>query len=386
MEENNQLPPQQDVNVKIPLQPSDTTIATAKKTGRFSLKAIISTIIFLLLAGGAAAGYVYREPILKLVSNTTTIPTPAIVQTSPTPTPDPTADWKIYEGNGFSFKYPNIMSLEEESNYSTLIDKSPEMVGQPREIFVRKLNSSLSNYATNSAQSFGKYTFRVESKDKDAQTRLGGKEVQEYIISCGVHCYWRIIQFSSNNTNHELFFDIAGGGLIQFSDQILSTFKFTEKHPQPTSCKEVKTGITEIVDGPFREISKNSFAGEVDVEGEVVSRIKQDLSGQVEMVYVVLANKNGSTAYGSFLEYYTKEAASGNTINYIENGTLIFRLGAINNNKFETQSAVDTGTVEKIKEALNTNQRVKLHLKIPIYGGSGAASDFSYACEYRLNP
>lgn len=80
---------------------------TVKKTSKFSIKAIIGTIIFLLLAGGAAASFVYREQIMTLV----TVPTPTSIAT-PTPPPIPEKDvyaaWNTYvnEEDEFSIQYP----------------------------------------------------------------------------------------------------------------------------------------------------------------------------------------------------------------------------------------------------------------------------------------
>jgi len=37
------------------------------------------------------------------------------VATSPSTSPDPTADWKTYDGNGFSFKYPSDLTVKQDS-------------------------------------------------------------------------------------------------------------------------------------------------------------------------------------------------------------------------------------------------------------------------------
>lgn len=78
-----------------------------KPASKFSIKAIIGIIIFLLLAGGAAAGYVYREPLMSLVSKPS--PTPAPIVTI-TPTPNPTTDWETYIDTqfGYSIKYDKV--------------------------------------------------------------------------------------------------------------------------------------------------------------------------------------------------------------------------------------------------------------------------------------
>ncbi len=92
---------------------------TVKKTSRFSIKAIIGTIIFLLLAGGAAAGYVYKEQITLLVVKPT--PTPTVTPT-PTPTPQVPSDWLAFEDKetGISFKYPKDYTVEAENSDNIL--------------------------------------------------------------------------------------------------------------------------------------------------------------------------------------------------------------------------------------------------------------------------
>jgi hypothetical protein len=100
---------EEDQNIETPAVSEVTQPITptnpVKPVSKLSIKAIIGIIIFLLLAGGAAAGYVYREPIMKLVAKPTPTTSP-ILTVTPTPTPDPTADWKIYQGDGLSFKIP----------------------------------------------------------------------------------------------------------------------------------------------------------------------------------------------------------------------------------------------------------------------------------------
>jgi hypothetical protein len=102
--EENQNPIQNPVVESQPVSEIPSTTPVNPKP-KFSLSAIIGIIIFLLLAGGAAAGYVYREPLMKLVINPTPTPTISI---SPTPSPDPTADWQTFTNTpyGYSIKYP----------------------------------------------------------------------------------------------------------------------------------------------------------------------------------------------------------------------------------------------------------------------------------------
>jgi len=124
MENQNPSPVSENTN-PTPDTPVETPPVSdiPKPKVKISLGAIIGIIIFLLLAGCAAAGYVYREPLMKLVSKPTPTPT---VSVSPTPTTDPTENWKIYSDAkwyGFSIKYPETINSEP------LIITQDEVVG-----------------------------------------------------------------------------------------------------------------------------------------------------------------------------------------------------------------------------------------------------------------
>lgn len=86
---------------------------------KFSIKAIIGIIIFLLLAGGAAASFTVLKPqIMKLVSKPTPTPTviPGSTRNPVTPTPDPTADWITHTTNEYTVKYPADFNIIPDSS------------------------------------------------------------------------------------------------------------------------------------------------------------------------------------------------------------------------------------------------------------------------------
>lgn len=97
-----------------------------KKASKFSIKAIIGTIIFLLLAGGAAAGFVYREPVFKLILMPKD--TSKVLKPSP-PIPSEKLGWKslVLDETNISFLYPERWSISEVSksesdNFSVVIN------------------------------------------------------------------------------------------------------------------------------------------------------------------------------------------------------------------------------------------------------------------------
>lgn len=113
-------PPVENVSVPPAVTPTQAGPTTPEKKNSPIL--IIALILFLvgILSLG---GYVI---LTKYFSKTTTTPTPTPIVVA-TPTPDPTADWKTYTNDkyGFSFKYPQTLSMEinevSTSNYIQLI-------------------------------------------------------------------------------------------------------------------------------------------------------------------------------------------------------------------------------------------------------------------------
>lgn len=108
-----ETPSIQTPSVSQPPQTPPPTQNPVKPAKKISIKALIGIIIFLLLAGGASAGYVYREPLLALVSKPSPTPAPIV-----TITPTPTSTMQTYTNRqyGFSFEYPNEWFVEEDDS------------------------------------------------------------------------------------------------------------------------------------------------------------------------------------------------------------------------------------------------------------------------------
>lgn len=249
----------QPVNPVIQTPVSPPTPPPVVKASKFSVKAIVSTIIFLLLAGGAAAGYIYREPLMSLVSKPT--PTPAPIVTI-TPTPDQTADWKTYKGDGFSFKYPSDFSLELSPESSDL-----KWINISKDEFSITINQGSMNSRRQDAY-YGGFTYSKSLADsldiiqrgnstnllKVGNIKLSDKNVQDgfrhyayettdvpegnpltefiYISETDSYLISTPTLSLNNNSNKELFY------------QILSTFKFTDAQTIDTSNWKTITDST----------------------------------------------------------------------------------------------------------------------------------------------
>lgn len=85
-----------------PSQPAQPEIITPKKS--FLSGKLLLLIIFILIL--IPIGW-FSYQILNSKVGPAPIVSKAIPTSAPTPTPDPTASWKTYQGQGFTFKYPD---------------------------------------------------------------------------------------------------------------------------------------------------------------------------------------------------------------------------------------------------------------------------------------
>ena len=95
----------------------------------------------------------------------------------------------------------------------------------------------------------------VKLSDKGTLTVLiDGTEVQKYSYTCGIHCYYVLIEFKSNNKYYQLKQNAAGGGRSSLFDQILSTFKFLDQTNMKTYTNDsyqIQYPSTWIVESTF---------------------------------------------------------------------------------------------------------------------------------------
>ena len=142
---------------------------------------------------------------------------------------DPTADWKIYQGDGFSFKYPKLLNRITEINNSTIIDNlnsGMQLDSQTSEFNQLQPGSLLSLYLEYDS-GYEKTDFEIINTSTLEKINILDKEINKYAVGCGVDCGFYILEFESNEKYYRLIFSFTGGGLQNTFDQIVKSIKFT---------------------------------------------------------------------------------------------------------------------------------------------------------------
>ena len=240
MENNQKSPPPNDSpqTSGIPETPptSDTHVSASQGEAlqgyrrKFPIpKIVFLGIIFLFLFAVIAGAYFLG----KNSANNNSSPAPT---SAPTPTPDPTADWNTFQGEGFSFKYPNtwviIDPCHEDSSLSDSLcfassdfvaSASPTQTEKGSEITLFKeylipFKAELNNcddrdYSLCEVKNFGDFT--TLTMQDDESTNFKEVIIQNNISFEEIGLYVKYNSQSKKTTNSVF-------------DQILSTFKFEE--------------------------------------------------------------------------------------------------------------------------------------------------------------
>ena len=232
--ENNQTPtPSVIPTSRDPESPNTNPIKPASKS---SLKLIIGIIIFLLLAGGAAASFtIFKPQIVSLVTKPTpTIlptPSPSVIPTSRDPV-SPTANWKIYENKeyGFSLKYPQNWQLDNEKELVRLKLYPNEFINKlspnTPTIAVDVMSKALSDYPTGNINQQGT-DFITDWKNTTINEVIG---IFYKTHQCAPQCTADTV-LPIPNSNKTVAIRISTvaqeKGYMLIYNQILSSFKFT---------------------------------------------------------------------------------------------------------------------------------------------------------------
>lgn len=248
MEENNQssnaAPPVSPVAQTPPIQ----TTPVLKPKSKLPIL-IIGIILFLLAAGIAAGFYVFKQQSSK----TTVKPITTQTVQKPTPTPDPTSSWKTHEGDRFSIMYPptwNAKDSEFSEGVESWVAVNPcgygkECPNDPLsfasiEVSVQPNTSKVTpkEYIEKQKAQWGELF--AHNYDVEVGPSLFGRETAAgHVDTAGGPFYKLRVIFDNSRIISIKCHECEK----EFSNQILSTFKFTDpQQTNETSTQKLYTG------------------------------------------------------------------------------------------------------------------------------------------------
>jgi len=225
MEENQNIIPVQN---PVPEQPPVTPLPPADgPKPKFPFVLIIGIILFLLVAGSVAGFYVFKQNSLKMISKP--IATQTVQKLTPSPISDPTANWKTYTGDGFTFKYPESFdnaNCPQNFGISALCSAKQDTGPEP---LIYYISASKETVLPNQYKYLASTINDLQVfKTTDALSRSGAESV--YIKKSDnsyVYIFFTPYDQQKPFPNQEKFYAIF--------NQILSTFKFTDSQTIDTS-------------------------------------------------------------------------------------------------------------------------------------------------------
>ena len=187
---------------------------------------IASMAAFVLLALASVAFLYYQNQQLKSMLATYQ------TQTSPTPiaTADPTGNWKTYTSTeyGFGFKYPSNYTIDENVRTSLI------------QVIVNKSEKDSFNIGVSSDYKPANVKFFLDT-EATGERKINDTVWQEYSLPQGYGDGGESLSspvFGLQTEKDKLLYTITFYGETKTSEiqnQILSTFKFLETGPSPTT-------------------------------------------------------------------------------------------------------------------------------------------------------
>ncbi len=162
MDNQEQIIPQQ-----IPIQPSELQQNISSNTSWLRILSIGFSLVSFCIAIGIG-GYVLGTRKNQPASQSQNISTSPTIAQFPSPTPDPTANWKTYTGTGFTLKYPS-----EDLEYIDLTSANPSYQGLK--------NANCSGFQTTGAR--GDVLFSVCIAPDSVDKVLS--DMKNYIVQAG---------------------------------------------------------------------------------------------------------------------------------------------------------------------------------------------------------
>lgn len=257
--ENNQTP----TPSVIPTSRDPESTVDSKTPRKFPLKIIIGIIIFLLLAGGAAASFtVFKPQLMSLIPK----PKPTVIPNSfrdpsPTPTADSTADWRTYQGDGFSIKYPSNQLRNSSDICPDHVDRGLElyvidekiMKEQPLLFCGSDVPLSFRIYQIEKFETPESDDYREVIKNEKTMDGITGQmyiSVRNSKPSGGIESPFKktvLINLDSQGKKLMVYYGFPSTISEETFNQILSTFKFTDAQSLNISgWKTIKTSFLQM--------------------------------------------------------------------------------------------------------------------------------------------
>lgn len=230
-----------------PIQPPARPAFEAEKEKKLPLIGVVFILLALVLGGVFAANY------FGLLKFNKTQPTATIAST-PTATPDETANWKTYTGESFSFKYPPYLNEKPYAEGSFggifLVSADDYEAKVQKNIMIKTLYVPDQN-----AQTYAEEMREKDGPDADPSSiteiiklSIGEKEAYQYEVSFMGRALVTIIPVNKTDVLRMVgyfpFGDKNTESDRELLNQILSTFKLTESESEKILYKNIDLGFS----------------------------------------------------------------------------------------------------------------------------------------------
>lgn len=271
-----------------------TPIVEPKKKPILEVVLVVLLIISLITAGDL---FYRNQKLQKQIANLS-------VQPTPSPTTDPTANWKTYENNEFGFivKYPFDYKILFDEKTPIIMKPGGERDGTGAFSFYKisftpldaytDLQSLIAENINQSKQTWGDNSPEYKSISSIYNVKVGDIDGLSYDMMCAGYChhifikkdstkYFQITVINANQNIKNMYQSEV--------DQILSTFKFTNQ----TSALDFPDWKTYMASAQ-KFIFKYPPSWYIDTDNSNILRFT-DSNGKTGSVHITLGGRGGMT-------------------------------------------------------------------------------------------
>lgn len=312
-------------------------------------------------------------------------------------------NWETYKNQNYltSFKYPDYWHICEPSgtsskhiNFFRITPSNDTYSCLYGSIDINVFIKDFSNL--NQLKNYYKNLFTPEEKATIKETSFHGLSALKINYFAQIGMQREVIAFLHEANAYEIGYnpEIKEAHKKVFN-QFLSSFKLqsaniseskssnteTPSLSNSVNCDKAGAKIKEKVTDPFHIIDKNKAGGIVTLNGKVVVKTREYFGNEeIEKIFLQISKQKGDNPAGKFYSHFSQMVERGNTINSLKNDTLLFALGELKNSEFFSNADISPLAKKKIKDSLESGEEISLKMQIPIWLGTGAPSDFSFAC------